>query len=770
MTGIRGVRTRTRQFTAAIVSGLLLLTTAGAGVTAAWAEESLTEGWFLSKPSLVIDSQDHANIVYQRLGTDPGLFISTDATGSFVSERLTDGDHWDPDVALDASDNIHVAFASFGSESGVHYLTNASASWVDTRLTTGSEDGQPAIAVDSGGKIHIVYAASGVDPGVFYLTNASGDWVRTRLVSAAHDVSPDIAIDSSDRPHIVFARWAPEAPGLYYLIRTGTTWSTPARLTSSLDDWPALVIDDANKARVAFQRFGTLPSDGNRGELFVASNETGPWVFERMTGAYPGFEIGPPDVAFDTAGVLHVVVRESSPDPGLNAVLRHYSGSIGSWSWDDVYQYVYGANVEFPTLGFSTGGQLRVAYRSYQGQSAGIFMSTPFSAQSIDTSRDDEGPSIASEPDGTRHLAFDRANATAFDNGVHYGDDTGGWDFTRVQFGPSSSDVMSGPTDLKLAPDGSVRIGIREPFGDILTNENGPWEHPQFCCKGTNGALAVDSVGKSHMAFTSVGGVSYASDSSGAWTSSTTIYPNGTQGDSFVEPAIAVDATGRRHVLYVYLTETYTPGLMYTSAPSGGSWQATPTRLYSGVMGSPDAVVDSANKLHIAWLDFGSSPGIYYATNASGSWVRTRLSRSSADGAPSIAVDSNGKILVVFARGYWAATPGMYLVTNRTGSWSTTLISDDNFAGDPSLDVGPDGLADIAYVTDVSGVRVLKETSTLANVLSSATRRTDAGGNVRESIGAGGAAGPDPRATTTHSGTSSSDDMRKQAGGRGFNK
>ena len=147
------------------------------------------------------------------------------------------------------------------------------------------------------------------------------------------------------------------------------------------------------------------------------------------------------------------------------------------------------------------------------------------------------------------------------------------------------------------------------------------------------------------------------------------------------------------------------------SAPSGSAWPK-PTRLASGDVGGIQAAADSGNKLHVAWLDIGANPGVYYATNKTGTWVITRLSRSTADNVPAIALDSNDKAYIAFTRAYWAATPGVYLATDNTGAWQISRVSEDQYAGRPSLDIGPDGLADISFVNSVDGVSILAQDNT----------------------------------------------------------
>jgi hypothetical protein len=706
----------------AIVLILVACLTLAVPVTASagWTKESVTQSWFLDRPAMAVESDDDLDIVYERFGTDPGLFFATNATASWERSRITSGDHWGPDIAIDAGGALHVAFASFGTDTGIHYLTNAGGPWVDTRVSTEVDVDQPSIALDGAGKVHIVYTVHGQDPGLYHLTNETGPWVRTRLASAAHDWSPDLAIDAGGTLHVVWARFAPEAPGLDYITRTAGTWSIASRLTMAYDDWPAIAVDAAGKVHMAFQRFGVQPAVANEGQLFSASNALGQWYFERMSGSYAGFRIGPPSVAFDAAANLHIVVRESSIDPAGGRSLVHYytASPVPGWGREDLPVYVFGGRLDNPAVGILSGGGVRAAYRSYEGEWAGIFLSGPSSSEIVATSQDDVDPDLTSASGGTRHLSFDRANATAFDRGVHYGDESGGWSFERTQIGPSMSDVPGGETDVRLPGDGSARILVQRPNVEYLTNENATWESANICCSYREGALALDSAGKSHLALITQSGfqLDYETNAAGTWAGVDVWHPV-YSGDTLAHPAMVVDASGRRTMLFAYQTPTFTPGVFIMSAPASGSWPVSPTRLFSGEVGAIDVVADSTNRLHVTWLEEGTDPGVYYATNRTGAWVRTRLSRSGADSSPSIALDATGKVYVAFARGYWAATPGLYLVSDRTGSWQTTRVSDEPYVGNPSVDIGPDGLVDIAYVNNVDGVSIAAETSTAGSAV-----------------------------------------------------
>ena len=158
-----GVMLRRARTTALLVSALLLSRRCPA--RAAWSEEEVTDSWALTRPSMAMESDDDVDLVYQRAGSDPGLFVATNASGDWVTERVSSGDHWAPTLVVDSDDAMHIVYVSFGTDAGVHYLTNATGSWVDSRLTTTDDVGIPTMVLDGADDVHIVYPASGLVPG-----------------------------------------------------------------------------------------------------------------------------------------------------------------------------------------------------------------------------------------------------------------------------------------------------------------------------------------------------------------------------------------------------------------------------------------------------------------------------------------------------------------------------------------------------------------------------------------------------------------------------
>ncbi|MGC9399616.1 MAG: hypothetical protein ACP5HM_10835 [Anaerolineae bacterium] len=87
----------------------------------------------------------------------------------------------------------------------------------------------------------------------------------------------------------------------------------------------------------------------------------------------------------------------------------------------------------------------------------------------------------------------------------------------------------------------------------------------------------------------------------------------------------------------------------------------------------PTLAVDSTGKAHVVYERDGD---IYYATNAGGSWATTAIATSADDAyRPAIAVDGSDHAHVAYFSGA-PPTLDLYYATNAGGSWATELAGD----------------------------------------------------------------------------------------------
>lgn len=123
----------------------------------------------------------------------------------------------------------------------------------------------------------------------------------------------------------------------------------------------------------------------------------------------------------------------------------------------------------------------------------------------------------------------------------------------------------------------------------------------------------------------------------------------------------------------------------------------------------PFLAVDPHGTVHAAYRNSGT-PGIVYATNVSGRWVRSRIT-SGRDEPGWIAVDSHRKVYIVFRREF-TDNVAWYYMTNRSGSWATVRLAwmpDAAYA--PRLEVGPDRNLHLVYENDEEAVYARRTSS-----------------------------------------------------------
>jgi hypothetical protein len=123
------------------------------------------------------------------------------------------------------------------------------------------------------------------------------------------------------------------------------------------------------------------------------------------------------------------------------------------------------------------------------------------------------------------------------------------------------------------------------------------------------------------------------------------------------------------------------------------------------------AAIDKNDKLHVCYESFNTD--LRYATNKSGTWVKTILFTETAQlsngGCNDIAVDSSGFVHIVyvtFAMSMNDTSTIMY-ATNRSGSWTQTRVAfaPNSQVSGAGIAVTPGGKVHIAYGDQASRLR-----------------------------------------------------------------
>ncbi len=345
-----------------------------------------------------------------------------------------------------------------------------------------------------------------------------------------------------------------------------------------------------------------------------------------------------------------------------------------------------------PSPAIDAAGMAHVAF-SRDGTNPGIYYATNRSgswvATRVTTGDSDTSPSLVLNASGKVHVAFE-SNA---DQGIYYAtNQSGTWVRERITTGD-----LDGAPVLALDTNGKVHVAFgsygTNPGIYVATNANGSWAATLVTSYVSDQpSIAVDARGKVHLAFSRGGaaspGIYYATNESGRWVRTRiTKSPN----EYERSPALDLDTSGKVHIAFSR-SFTADEGIQYVTNKSG-SWVRTRVTA-SGRFDFPSLVLDGRGKVRIAFhcvageLDFHTC-GIFYATNAGGSWSQKRISST---GAGPLAIDGSGRVHIAFTRG-----AGIYYGTNASGSWTPSRVTVNFGDSCPSLDTDNDNIVYVAF-------------------------------------------------------------------------
>ncbi len=235
-------------------------------------------------------------------------------------------------------------------------------------------------------------------------------------------------------------------------------------------------------------------------------------------------------------------------------------------------------------------------------------------------------------------------------------------------------------------------------------------------------SIAIDKDDVIHIAYYASDGHDYEiyythSTSTGGFTTPVKVTDNNVN-DGY--PKIAVDGTGKVHILY-QTSELVTKSgptkitLRYVQSKPGGGFTA-PVNItypvYPEMSVNQDIKIDKNNNVHIAFMAVdGYNPltnhtVIVYTNNTSGSFsIYEVIDQTYQDFSPSIAVDDNLTVHLVF-KGNGSVYSGgvryqdLYYVNNTGGSFNTSTpvkISTVSFAHSPRIAISPNKTLNIVF-------------------------------------------------------------------------
>ncbi|MFQ6104337.1 MAG: hypothetical protein ACE5OP_08600 [Candidatus Glassbacteria bacterium] len=145
--------------------------------------------------------------------------------------------------------------------------------------------------------------------------------------------------------------------------------------------------------------------------------------------------------------------------------------------------------------------------------------------------------------------------------------------------------------------------------------------------------------------------------------------------------------------------------VIYMEGTSGGWGEIIALTAGNLICSKPDIAVHTNGSSHVVWLRGSGDAGeVYYATNASGSWITERVTfNGTTDVHPVVAVDGDNIPHVCWAGFDTQSGEGKIFYGNRSsGSWEVEALT-DSYIGDfwtgaaPSISVSQNGVVQIAY-------------------------------------------------------------------------
>jgi hypothetical protein len=206
-------------------------------------------------------------------------------------------------------------------------------------------------------------------------------------------------------------------------------------------------------------------------------------------------------------------------------------------------------------------------------------------------------------------------------------------------------------------------------------------------------SIGVDSTNAVHLAWQEVSGVKFAKRTGTVW-SAPIVITSATAGS--LSPSLVVNQTGTASTRVAFSKPG--TGIVIATRASTGTWSsATLTGTTAGDV-TPSLALDSASKLHLATRRPNTAtPGIYYFRNATGPWVKTRVSNFGTDVSPSIAVTRTGAASVYLAWARPIGTVGVYTNVRAAGLPVVTKRSTTS-ASDKTPDIAVDLAGARAYL------------------------------------------------------------------------
>ncbi len=223
----------------------------------------------------------------------------------------------------------------------------------------------------------------------------------------------------------------------------------------------------------------------------------------------------------------------------------------------------------------------------------------------------------------------------------------------------------------------------------------GPVAADTCACDPIQPYLAVDRFDEVHVTYrhSDRPGVIYATNKTGTWTRKRLTSARD------VPYAIAVDARQRGYVVFQREVDDHMRWQLLTNRT--GEWVLSRLSIIPADAYRVRIEIAPDRSIH---LTFDRDEAVYYATNASGSWVRRRLDSAMGNNAR-LALDAAGNVHLVYQQCIDDGTdsclePGIYYETNSGGAWTTQRVSFDGEDSSQDILVDASGTVHIAFARE----------------------------------------------------------------------
>ena len=298
-------------------------------------------------------------------------------------------------------------------------------------------------------------------------------------------------------------------------------------------------------------------------------------------------------------------------------------------------------------------------------------------APALEIAPDGYGASSVTDAQGALHIVFARYQKP----GLWYATNaTGAWVTKKIS-------TTSGLPKVAIDTAGHLYIAYDSGAGiRLLTNWSGTWAGTALTTASTDRypAIAVDALGEVHVAY-GEGELIYLTNRRGYWVRRTLV-----QSGAY-RPAISLDTKRRVHIAY----EGAGADLRYITDADGISWKAS-TITVSGKVPSI-AVHGTVPSVTFARPNDGNG-GLYYATRGTTGWASVRMYPAyiGNEGTSSLRIAADGKAHVAYQAVDSAGASIVGYATNATGTWVRTTIGG---GGGPAMVLGPSGARHITFST-----------------------------------------------------------------------